>query len=240
VSEGDLSATGPLAGTVALVVGFANPAGRAIASALAGAGADIAAASATLDGDEIMAAKRAAREAQQLGRRAFSQGWDVTLPTNAQVGLKQLIRELGHPAVLVFNADAELEKPLEKITDTELGRVLQVNLAGAFSASRSFVRELPAGMAGRLIYVTARFGPPSIHLSAYAAAKSGVHGLARALASELEGRDITVNCIDAGLHSQGLTSEGLAGAIAELTLSLATLATPVTGEILDAHANGGS
>src|SRR3954454_24423376 len=135
----------PLAGTIAVVVGFGNPIGRAVAAALAEAGADVATASATLDGDEVMAAKRAARDIQKLGRRAFSQGWDVTLPTNVQVGLKQLIREIGHPTVLVYNADAPLAKPIEKVTDAELGRILQVNLAGAFYAARSFVLELPDG-----------------------------------------------------------------------------------------------
>ncbi|MCE7928169.1 MAG: hypothetical protein DYG91_06665, partial [Chloroflexi bacterium CFX7] len=77
-----------LNGKKALVVGFSNPGGRAIALALAEAGADVATASATLDGDEVMEAKRVARDAAAMGRDTFSQGWDVTLPRNVQVGLK--------------------------------------------------------------------------------------------------------------------------------------------------------
>ena len=89
-----------LSGKRALVVGFANPAGRAITEALAEAGANVAVASATMDGDEVMAAKRASRAIAKLGRETFSQGWDVTLPTNVRVGLRQLVKAFGVPSVL--------------------------------------------------------------------------------------------------------------------------------------------
>lgn len=210
----------PLAGMVAVVVGFTNPVGLAVAQALAAQGADIAAASATLDGDEVMAAKRAARTVQRAGRRAFSQGWDVTLPTNVQVGLKQLIRELGHPTVLVYNADAALFSPIEKTSDAQFGRIHQVNLAGAFYAARSFVRELPDGTPGRIVFVTARFeGGLTEPSSAYAAAKHGVHGLTAALAPELAGRGVAVHCLDAGVAMPA--PESAANSIAGLVVALA-------------------
>src|SRR5262245_45840247 len=94
-----------LNGKHALVIGTANTLGAEIAVALAEAGADVAIASATLDGDEVMAAKRAAKAVEGLGRKSLSHGWDVTLPTNVQVGLRQVIREFGQPTILVFNAD---------------------------------------------------------------------------------------------------------------------------------------
>ena len=100
-----------LSGKRALVVGFGNPAGRALSLALAEAGAHVATASATLDGDEIMAAKRVSKEVAKLGRETFSQGWDVTLPTNVQVGMKQLGKEFGHVSVLIYNADYVLSRP---------------------------------------------------------------------------------------------------------------------------------
>ncbi|MCL4241977.1 MAG: SDR family NAD(P)-dependent oxidoreductase, partial [Dehalococcoidia bacterium] len=129
-----------LAGKRALVVGTANGAGRAIALGLAEAGADVAVASATLDGDEVMEAKRAAKAVTELGRKSLAQGWDVTLPTNVQVGLKQVIKEFGQPTILVYNADAPLAKPIEKVTDAEFARVQAVNQSGAFYAARSFIR----------------------------------------------------------------------------------------------------
>ncbi len=188
-----------LTGKRALVVGFANPAGRALALALAEAGADVAAASATLDGDEVMAAKRVAKDVAALGRASFSQGWDVTLPTNVQVGLKQLIKEFGQPSVLVYNADFPFAKRLEATTDAEFAHVQQVNLNGAFYSARSFAKELPEGTTGRLIFVNTVFAERGLlDHAAYAAAKAGVIGLSAALSQELGQRNITSNCISTG------------------------------------------
>jgi 3-oxoacyl-[acyl-carrier protein] reductase len=188
-----------LSGKRALVVGFGNPAGRALSMALAEAGAHVAVASATLDGDEIMAAKRVSKEIAKLGRETFSQGWDVTLPTNVQVGMKQLGKEFGHVSVLIYNADYALSRPIEKTSDAEFARIQQVNLNGAYYSARSFVRELPDGTSGRLVFVNSIFGERGVDgLSAYAAAKAGVIGLSAALSQELGARSITSNCISTG------------------------------------------
>lgn len=188
-----------IAGRKALVVGFANPTGRAIALALAEAGADVAAASSTLDGDEVMEAKRVARDIAALGRSSFSQGWDVTLPRNVQVGMKQLIKEFGKPSILVYNADAPFAKPIANVTDAEFAQVQAVNQSGAFYAARSFVHELDENVPARLIFVTSVFGERGVdNLAAYAMAKAGVEGLAFALSQELGGHGITVNCISTG------------------------------------------
>jgi 3-oxoacyl-[acyl-carrier protein] reductase len=189
-----------LSGKRALVVGFGNPAGRAIALGLAEAGAHVAAASATLDGDEVMEAKRVAKAVTGLGRESLAQGWDVTLPTNVQVGLKQVIKEFGSPTILVYNADAPLAKPIEKVTDAEFARVQAVNQSGAFYAARSFVREFPeGGHAGRLIFVSNIFAERGLEgLAAYTTAKSGMVGLSTALSQELGARNMTSNCISSG------------------------------------------
>ena len=131
-----------LSGKRAVVVGCANPAGRAIAVALAEAGADVAVASATLDGDEVMEAKRIAKAVGELGRKSVAQGWDVTLPTNVQVGYKQVSKEMGTPSILVYNADLALARPIEKITDSEFGRVQAVNQNGAFYTARTSCRTI--------------------------------------------------------------------------------------------------
>lgn len=189
-----------LTGKRALVVGAGNPAGRAIALALAEAGADVAITSATLDGDEVMEAKRISQEITKLGRKSLAQGWDVTLPTNVQVGLKQVLKEFGAPSIMVYNGDAPLWKPIEKTTDAEFARVHQVNLAGAFYTARSFARELPADTTGRLIFVSSIFGERGIdHGTAYGAAKAGVVGLMLGLSQELGSRNnTTANCISTG------------------------------------------
>lgn len=188
-----------LNGKKALVVGFSNPGGRAMALALAEAGADVATASATLDGDEVMEAKRVARDVAAMGRDTFSQGWDVTLPRNVQVGLKQLIKEFGRPRVLIYNGDAPFSRPIARVTDAEFAHVQAVNQNGAFYAARSFVHDLDESGPARLIFVTSIFGERGVdNVAPYAMAKAGVQGLALALSQELGGRGITVNCISAG------------------------------------------
>lgn len=188
-----------LTGKCALVVGCSNPAGRAIALALAEAGADVAIASSTLAGDEVMEAKRIAKAVEKLGRKAISHGWDVTLPTNVQVGLKQIIKDFGKPSILVYNADALLAKPIEKTTDSEFGRILAVNQSGAYYCARSFLKEFPAGETGRMLFITSIFGERGVeNLSAYAVAKAGVIGLSAALSQEVAERGITSNCISTG------------------------------------------
>jgi 3-oxoacyl-[acyl-carrier protein] reductase len=188
-----------LEGKRALVVGLCNPAGHAIAVALAEAGADVAAASATMDGDEVMAAKRASKAVAGLHRKTMSQGWDVTLPTNVQVGMRQIVKEFGAPHIVVFNADLPLAKPITATSDAEFARVQQVNQNGAFYTARSFVRELPEGETGRMIFVTNILGERGVeNFTAYATAKAGVVGLMLALSQEVGGRNITANCISTG------------------------------------------
>ena len=188
-----------LGGKRALVVGCASPAGRAIALAFAEAGADVAVASASLEGDEVMEAKRVARMVASAGRQTFSQGWDITLPGNVQVSLRQLVKEFGPPQILVVNADAPLIRRITKTTDAEFGRVHQANLGGAFYAARSFVRELPAGVAGRIIYVTSIIGERGLEgTTAYGAAKAGILGIVSSLSQELGSRRVTVNAIATG------------------------------------------
>jgi len=188
-----------LTGKRALVVGCANPAGRAIALGLAEAGADVAIVSATLDGDEVMEAKRAAKAVEGLGRKSIEQGWDVTLPTNIQVGLKQIGKDFGKPSILVYNADAALAKPIEKTSDSEFARIQAINQSGAYFAARSFLREFPEGETGRLLFITSIFAERGIeNFSAYTTAKAGVVGLSAALSQELGARGMTSNCISTG------------------------------------------
>jgi 3-oxoacyl-[acyl-carrier protein] reductase len=246
-----------LAGRRALIVGTGNAVAREVALAYAEAGADVAVASATLDGDEIMEAKRISKEVAKLGRKTFAQGWDVTLPTNVQVGLKQLIKEFGHPNVLVYNADAALSKPIEKTTDADFAHIQQVNQNGAFYAARSFLRELPDGTRGRLIFLNTIFAERGVdNFSAYTMAKAGVNGLVTALSQELGGRDITVNSISTGwmdftpgrgpddigqnrlLRFIPLRRFGKGGEVAALAVLLASDAAGyINGQIL--HVDGG-
>lgn len=188
-----------LVGKRALVIGCANPAGHAIAVALAESGAHVAVASATMDGDEVMAAKRASKAVRDLGRETLAHGWDVALPTNVQVGFRQVVKEFGTPSIIVFNGDAPLAKPIAQTSDAEFARVQQVNQNGAFYATRTFLKERDAEVPGRLLYITSIFSERGVGgLGAYSSAKAGVVGLMAAVSQEEGGRGVTANCISTG------------------------------------------
>jgi NAD(P)-dependent dehydrogenase (short-subunit alcohol dehydrogenase family) len=187
-----------LDGKRALVLGAGSPVGRAIAVALAEAGADVAVAAASLDGEEVMACRRARRAIEALGRRSTEYAFDVTLGQNVQVSTRQVAKEMGGLDILVYAVAQPLERPVEKTTDAEWTRTLAVNLGGAFFACRAAVREMHSG-GGRIILVLTDLAERGLeNTAAVVAAQHGVIGLARALALELGGRGIRVNAIAAG------------------------------------------
>lgn len=188
-----------LSGQRALLVGAANPATRAIALAFAEAGSDVAIAAATSDGDEVMEAKRIARAVEGMGRASLSHAWDVSLPKNVQVSMRQVVKDFGVPNILVYNAEAMAPAPFAKVADSELARHHDVNAGGPFYCARQFARELPEGTAGRMIFLTsvlAERGLPG--LAAYTATRASVAGLVAALSQELGPAGITANAIAMG------------------------------------------
>lgn len=188
-----------LTGKLALVVGFGTPAGRAIARGLAEAGADVAVAAASTDGDEVMEARRASKDVAKLDRRTFHQAWDVTLPTNVQVSMRQLVKELGAPSILVYAADLLIAKPFTKLTDSEIARMQSVNSLGPLYSARSLLRELPEDQPGRIILLSSVLAERGVEqLAGYTFSKAGLNALVPALSQEYGARGVTVNAIATG------------------------------------------
>jgi NAD(P)-dependent dehydrogenase (short-subunit alcohol dehydrogenase family) len=189
-----------LTGKRALVVGAGAPAGRAIALALAEAGATLAVSSITNDGDDMFRAKRVHDEITKSGHRSMVVGTDVTLGAGVQVMVRQVAKELGGIDILVNAPDLFLGKPAAETTDIEFNRVMQVNLAGTFHACRAVGKEmLKQGTAARIINVSSVLGERGLaNAAAYCAAQAGVLNLTRALAQEWGPHHITVNAIAQG------------------------------------------
>ena len=180
----------------ALVLGAGTPVGAAIAVALAEAGADVAVASASIEGAEVMAARRVRRQIEALGRRSAEYAFDVTLGQNVQVSTRQVAKELGGLDILVYAVDHWLTAPIEKTSDAEWMRVLNLNLSGAFYACRAAVREMAAAGWGRIILVGSGLGSRGMAQAvAYAAARHGLNGVVEALAQEVAAAGIRVNGI---------------------------------------------
>jgi NAD(P)-dependent dehydrogenase (short-subunit alcohol dehydrogenase family) len=185
---------GRLTGRRALVIGAGTPGGRAAAVALAAAGADVAVAAGSIDGDEVMAVRRARRQIEALGRRTAEYAMDLSLGANVRVSVRQVAKELGGLDILVNAADAYLRKDSDAISDAEWARAMSVNLTGVFYACRAAVKEMTSG--GAIINVCPWIAEPwSARSSAYLAARHGVVGLSHALAAEYAPRGIRVAAI---------------------------------------------
>ena len=122
-----------LTGRTALVTGGSRGLGRAIAVALAHAGADVAVASRTPAGVESVL-----DEIRSAGRRAMAVEMDVSDVQQVEDGVRNVVDELGALDVLVNNAGGGAGlTPAEELSPTDFQRVIDVNLTGTFVACRA-------------------------------------------------------------------------------------------------------
>ena len=188
-----------LTGRKAMVIGADNPAGGAIARAYGEAGADVALCALTPD-EAVMRARAVRRDIEAMGRRAPEYIMDVTLGRNVQVTTRQIVKDLGGLDIVAVAPDMFLAKPIEKTTDTDLARVMQVNFSAHFFAIRASAEEFRRREGpGRIVCVTSVLGERGLpNTTAYGAAHGAVHNLVRGAAQELAAEGIMVNGIALG------------------------------------------
>lgn len=200
--------TRDLTGQVALITGAARNIGRAIALALAGAGADIA----VIARSDQAAADAVARDIEALGCRATVLLGDVSREDDAARLVDQTVKALGRLDILVNNAAIRREAPVETLSFADWREVMGVTLDGAFLMSRAAIPHLLGGGRGSIVNIgglTAYTGAPNrAHVIS---AKAGLDGLTKAMAHELGPRGITVNLVSPGMietNRQHATSGG--------------------------------
>jgi meso-butanediol dehydrogenase / (S,S)-butanediol dehydrogenase / diacetyl reductase len=181
-------------GRVALVTGGGRGIGRAIALALARAGAHVAVAARSVPEIEAVAG-----EVKQLGRRAFFFPLDVSDRAQLAGAPAQVARALGAIDILVNNAGLHASTPLLKQDDATWDAVLAVNLTAPMLLSRACLPHLYQQGWGRIINVASVAGKIGLKYgSAYAASKHGLIGLMRTVAKEAAARRIRVNVVAPG------------------------------------------
>jgi 2-dehydro-3-deoxy-D-gluconate 5-dehydrogenase len=184
-----------LGGKAALVTGAGRGLGRAMAVALADAGADIAGLSSSGDCPETR------REIENKGRRFLSLQADLRQTTVKE--MKQLVdrvvEELGQIDILVNNAGMIRRAPALEFAEADWDDILQVNLKSVFFLSQAAAAHMVRRGGGKIIHVASVLSfQGGITIPAYTAAKSGVAGLTRALANEWAKYRINVNAIAPG------------------------------------------
>jgi len=181
-----------LTGKVALVTGASRGLGRAIALALAEAGADVA----INYRERATEAEQVRAQVEKMGRRAVSLQADVSRAVEVDALLSRIEQEIAPVEILINNAGVTRPQPLEEITEQDFDDLLRINLKSAFLVTQRVLPSMRAAHFGRIINITsvaAQVG--GVVGPHYAASKAGMIGLTHGYANLLAREGITVNAI---------------------------------------------
>jgi 2-deoxy-D-gluconate 3-dehydrogenase len=189
-----------LGGRVAVVTGANTGLGRAIAEALADAGADLALVGRS-DPVETLAAIRS------LGRRALWVNADLGSKPDYTSIVGQVTDALGGLHILVNNAGIIRRANAIDFTEADWDAVLDVNLKAVFFLSQAAARHMIANGGGKIINIASMLSfQGGIRVPSYTASKSGIAGLTRLLANEWASKGINVNAIAPGYFATNNTA----------------------------------
>ena len=192
-----------LQGKSALVTGGSRGLGRAIALALAEAGADVAITS--RKGDD---AEPIAKEIRAQGRGSLALLLEVRNAASIRVCFERLKAEWGSIDILVNNAGTNVPTDLAGLDEDSWDVVVDTDLKGLAFVTQAAMALLADG--GRVVNVASIYGVLGrVERIAYSAAKGGVVNLTKSLALELAPRAITVNAVGPSLIETDLTRERL-------------------------------
>jgi 2-deoxy-D-gluconate 3-dehydrogenase len=192
-----------LSGRRALVTGASGGLGAAIAVALARAAADVVVHGEVqpADCDATCAAIRA------VGVRTAAIAGDLSEPSLPGRLVSETVAALGGIDILVNNAGTIRRAPAEETSDEDWDWVIAVNLGSVFRMCREAGRRMLEAGSGKIINIASLLSfQGGIRVPAYAAAKSGVAAITRALANEWAARGVNVNAIAPGYMSTANTA----------------------------------
>ena len=235
------AAVAPLTGKKALVTGGAKRIGRALALALAGAGADVAI---TYRGSEGEAEQTVA-ELRKLGVKAFAIACDVREETSINGALAEVVERFGGLDLLVNNAGAFETVALEDISVEQWDAMFETNTRGPFLVAKAAHAALKAAR-GRIVNIGSLGGihPWATHAH-YCTSKAALHMLSHTMAKAWA-PEISVNCVAPGMivtgkvdtayehfaHKTPMQRNGKPEDVAAAVLFFATCPSFITGQLL--------
>ena len=241
-----------LQGQIALVTGASRGIGQSIALSMGRQGASIVGTSTSELGARGVTA--ALSDAGIEGRGTVL---DVTHGQSVLNVVKQIEENFGPISILVNNAGITRDNLLLRMKDEEWDDILETNLSSVFRVTKACLRGMVRARRGRVINVTSIVGATgNPGQTNYAAAKAGLVGFTKSLASEVASRGITVNGIAPGFIETDMTSSleqsrrdalvtaiplgrlGVGEDVAAAAVFLASReASYITGQVI--HVNGG-
>lgn len=184
-----------LEGKVALVTGCKRGIGKAMAEALAEAGADVIGVSASLElsGSEVEKAVKA------IGRNFYAYQADFGDRKSLYAFIEKVKEK--HPVVdiLINNAGTILRKPAAEHPDEYWDQVIEVNQSSQFILTREFGREMISRGSGKVVFTASLLTfQGGITVPGYAASKGAIGQLTMAFSNEWAGKGVNVNAIAPG------------------------------------------
>ncbi|MCG8409181.1 MAG: 3-oxoacyl-[acyl-carrier-protein] reductase [Phycisphaerales bacterium] len=244
---------GVLDGKTSLVTGASRGIGRAIALALAEAGADVALNYFT----RREPAEEVAAKIHQLGRKAIVYKANVSKAGENGQMVEQVLKDFGPVQIVVNNAGITRDRSFGKMDREMWDDVINVNLTGPAMIIHRLISPMIESGWGRIVNITSIVGQMGNFGQAnYAAAKGGLMALTKTLAREYARKNITVNAVAPGFVETDMTADvpdkvldvvrnstpmGRLGKPEEIAAAVVFLASPhasfITGEVIGV--NGG-
>lgn len=237
---------------IALVTGASRGIGAAIAQTLGQQGAVVVGTATSASGaDKITAALK------EAGVKGKGIALDVNNAEQIDAVLKEIAAEYGTVGILVNNAGITKDTLMMRMSEDDWDTVISTNLSSIYRMSKAVLRPMMKARTGRIISISSVVGHMGNAGQAnYAAAKAGMTGFSKSLASEVGSRGITVNCVAPGFIETDMTAKlpediktqmlarvplGRLGNVNEIAATVAFLASPnaayISGETI--HVNGG-
>lgn len=196
-----------LRGRTAVVTGGTSGIGRAVALALAEAGADV-----VPTGRRFAEASATAAAVEASGRRSLAIAADVTSRSSLDALHAAVMERFGRVDILVNAAGITQRESILTCSDEDWSRIVETNLTGTFRACQIFARSMVEAGYGRIVNIASLASFVAFHgVAPYAASKAGVVMLTRTLAVELSRFGVSINAIAPGVFLTDLNRDFLMG-----------------------------
>lgn len=186
---------------IALITGASRGIGKAIALTLGRLGIRIAGTSTTEDG-----ANSISKYLNQTGIEGRGYVLDVAEDESVTSCVSKVVKEFGHPLIVVNNAGITRDNLLLRMKSSEWADVINTNLSSLYRINKIAIKGMTKARWGRIINISSVVGASgNAGQTNYSASKAGAEGFARSLAQEIGSRGITVNSVAPGFIQTDMT-----------------------------------
>ena len=192
-----------LNGKIAIVTGASQGIGETIAVEMAKSGANVFCLARNKNALDSTINKIISN-----GDKASAYSCDISDNEQFNNIVTDIFKEYGSIDILVNNAGITNDTLLMRMSDDQWDSVLNINLKGSFTCTRSVIKYMMKKKSGRIINITSIVGlTGNAGQANYAASKAGLIGMTKSIAKEVASRGITANCVAPGWIETAMTEQ---------------------------------